>query len=165
MTGEPGWMNKMPLRNRAVLGLLLLLAAVAFAGCRGGRKLAEVTGKVTYNGKPLEIHGCQIAFMSAETKVFLGVTLKDDGTYRVRMAEGYGLPPGTYKVAIHLPPGYNPPDSKDTVEAGKLVEKNIELGKKYIPQKYRSPETSGLVLELSPGGAEFNVEMVDEAKK
>ena len=149
---------------------MLLLAAVA--GCRGGRKLAEVTGKVTYNGKPLEIHGCQIVFMGAETKVFLGATLKDDGTYRVRMAEGYGLPPGTYKVSIMLPLGYAPPaegmsptDSMRNVEAGKIVTENLKLVDKKIPRKYLSPENSGLVLELPPGGAEFNVEMVDEAKK
>ena len=60
-------------------------------GC--GRKLAEAKGKVTYKGRPLELSGCQIAFLSTGQEVFLGAPLKDvfrPTTTRLKHEQGRG---------------------------------------------------------------------------
>ncbi|MBY0456793.1 MAG: carboxypeptidase-like regulatory domain-containing protein [Gemmataceae bacterium] len=119
-----------------LLGLLALLAPGA--GCERPVKLAEVKGRVTFQGKPPGA-GVQVLFSNPNGGTDILAPLDADGYYRVGMAEGYGLPPAPYQVAVHPPP-LNP---------------NFPT----VPKRYRDPKTSGLTLDLTPDGAEFNIDM------
>jgi hypothetical protein len=116
--------------------LLLALVLCPVPGC--GKRLAEVHGRVTFRGEPVS-GGASVLFENAEAGTYIVARLDEDGRYRVEMAEGYGLPPGTYAVSMR------PPDLKPDFPS--------------IPMKYRNPKTSGLTLELTPQGATFDIDM------
>ena len=106
-----------------------------------GERLAEVRGVVTFQGKPVPKEA-RVAFLNSETGRFIAAELDDNGEYRVGVADGWGLPPGSYQVAV-LAPDW-PPEFPE------------------VPRKYRDPDKSGLVLDLSDDGAEFNIELVPD---
>jgi hypothetical protein len=136
----------------------LTVAAVALVGGCGGKHLAEVKGRVTYEGKPLPPK-VTVLFQNADAGLYITAKLDEDGYYRVDMAEGYGLPPGTYDVAVLPPPLLVSPE---------FIEKHREKGPPLlvafpqVPLKYRDPKTSGLKLVLTPEGATFNIDMQPE---
>jgi hypothetical protein len=122
--------------RRAARWLLLALALGPAPGC--GKRLAEVHGRVTFRGQPVS-GGASVLFENAEAGTYIVAKLDADGRYRVEMAEGYGLPPGTYAVRVR------PPDLSPDFPS--------------IPKKYRDAKTSGLTLELTPKGATFDIDM------
>jgi hypothetical protein len=129
---------KTPVVLFALLGLIVF---VFYFWPDSGRQLATVTGQVSYEGTPLG-EGNKIAFTNRPEAVFIAAELDGQGRYEVQMAEGWGLPPGEYQVAVI------PPRSKQPI--------------KEVPMRYRDPTTSGLVLSLPPEGAEFNVNMTSQ---
>lgn len=88
----------------ARVNLLFLVAAVA-AGCGGGtgqKPAFKVSGKVTFEGKPMA-GGGSISFMpmSKENARGAGGTINEDGTYTVTTyQEGDGAVAGEYRVLI-----------------------------------------------------------------
>jgi hypothetical protein len=119
-----------------VARLLLALALCPALGC--GKRLAEVHGRVTFQGQPVS-GGVSLLFANAQAGTYIVAKLDEDGRYRVEMAEGYGLPPGRYAV------GVRPPDLAPNFPS--------------VPKKYRDPKTSGLTLELTSRGATFDIDM------
>ncbi len=83
-----------------MLRLALLAVALSAAGCRSGG-LQDVTGKVTFDGKPLA--GLEVRFEPVDPTVgttAIGYTVAD-GTYRLHYpGDKTGAPAGEYKVSI-----------------------------------------------------------------
>jgi hypothetical protein len=82
---------------------LFLGAALTCAGC-GGERRADVTGKVTVDGKPLG--GKLITVLFAPDKdnpirKIPAAAVETDGTYVMRTGPTGGVPLGWYKVHIH----------------------------------------------------------------
>jgi hypothetical protein len=98
-------------KNRKVGRLLLLVALAVLCGC--GRT-AKITGKVTYQGRPV-VYG-SVIFLSAD-KTVRSCIIESDGSYSIE-----GVPTGEVKVSVASP---NPSRGRSTtrrrmpVEAGR----------------------------------------------
>ncbi|PQO36837.1 hypothetical protein C5Y96_06635 [Blastopirellula marina] len=120
-------------------------------GCDSGPSLAQVTGTVTYQGKPLdkgtivfEVSGTRSAFGTIENGQIVDVS-----TFK----SGDGAPTGEARVAVNSyddggasvqqasPDGQNAPGG-----ASRMV-----VGKSLIPAKYSNPATSDLQVTIQPG--------------
>ena len=126
-----------------LLCMLLLMLTVAAIGCgKRGPELAPVTGKVTFKGKPLPFG--TVIFMPESGKTSTG-NIQPDGTFRMVTSDrGDGAAVGKNKVRIACFTNQDP-SKKGAGPAG------IALGKPLIPQKYLSPETSGIEVEVQSG--------------
>lgn len=116
-----------------ILGLILL------AGCGGGTKLSNVTGKVTYDGQPLTTGTVTFHPKSGEGSVGVG-DIDSNGQYTLQTGTDPGVPPGEYIV---------------TVVAATIPE--VAFGEpeappqSLIPTKYAATETSPLTRTVSEG--------------
>lgn len=80
-----------------------LWALLACVGC-GGEKRAEVTGKVTVDGKPLNSKLITILFAPDKDnpiKKIPASAVDDTGTYNMSTGATGGVPLGWYKVHVH----------------------------------------------------------------
>jgi hypothetical protein len=110
---------------------LVVLAVPLFVSCGRSFPMAEVSGRVTYKGRPLP-EGT-IMFVP-QTGFAAAGTIGPDGTYRLVSGKpGDGAVIGRHKVAV-IPP-YQP-QSRDYPK---------------FPLKYQDAETSGLVAEVKEG--------------
>lgn len=120
----------------------VLICAVAAAGC--GNKVS-LRGKVTYSDDGGPLTSGSVCFISDD--FMARGTIQSDGTYRVgSIKETDGIPPGTYGVYISgalREIGTNPKGEAPT-------ESLIDL-------KHTAPETSGLVLEVTPQTQRFDI--------
>ncbi len=152
---------------------LFALAALVLAGC--GRPTGSVTGKVTYQGKPLKAGN--VAFVTADGGRSFASGLTPEGTYTVPDLLG-----GEYKVCVetnsfkppaptgsapvvpkgaktgpppgaNIPEGYTPSDPAAMAAAG--------MSKKYvpIPPKYAEPGTTDLTYTFKGGSETFDIEL------
>jgi hypothetical protein len=165
MTNEyEGAMNCVAVRKRVLgWGLCALLCASGL-GC-GGEKippLFSVTGKITYNGKP--VPGATIMFFpeakpaskakKGEDNQPMPRRLKgstdDDGNYELAFGEDHvGAPAGKYKVGISAIE-FEPGDDEDEARPNK------------VPNNYGNPETSGFTAVVKEDGDNvFNFTLVD----
>lgn len=102
----------------------------------------RVHGRVTHEGVPVQ-EGV-VSVYSAELGIGASADLAEDGTYTIVEP----LRTGKYTVAV-LPPE-SPPEDSIPVAAKEYAN---------IPQKYRDPRKSGLLLEISEGDRSFDVNM------
>jgi hypothetical protein len=123
---------------------------LCLSGCTPGEELGQVSGRVAFQGKP--VSPALIAFSNREKGVHVLADINADGTYRVVMAKGAGLPLGTYDVTI------NPP--LVDVPLGPLMAP-LPRNQKFenIPQRYRQADTTPLRLEVKAGENPFDVEL------
>jgi hypothetical protein len=126
--------------GRAAVAVLVL--AVVLTGCSRRFPMAEVSGKVTLDGKPLS--DATVMFVPEKGFAAAG-TLQPDGTFRLISGRpGDGAVIGSHKVALM------PADPLDTP----------------IPTKFRSAETSGLSVEVKAGKNSFEFDLTsDEGKQ
>lgn len=127
---------------------LLLAALVLASGCHHGEKLGRVFGHVTCDSKP--ITSGILVFSNPDAGVHMTAELKPDGTYELQTANGFGLPLGTYQVAINPPVG-PPPEAGAAATAAPPAPK--------IPRKYLDFATSGLTLTVGEGENPFDIDM------
>jgi hypothetical protein len=124
--------------------------AFVLSGCGGKHEnLCPVAGRVMFQGKP--VSSGMIRFSSTQAPIDMLAILGSNGNYEVTRGHGSGLPEGTYRVAI-MPPTANRP-------IGDFGPKNPATQSADIPEKYRSPSTSGLTFEVKPGNNTFDVDM------
>ena len=141
--------NVGPNRSRGwLLFLSLALAMVVAVGCGGNRRpLTPVTGKVTYQGKPLRFG---TVILQPESGQYATGAIQQDGTFMMTMrGEGDGAAVGRNMVRIVCLEGQDPAkaasaNGRSRGEAG--------LGRSLIPEKYQSCETSGISVDVRPGG-------------
>lgn len=115
---------------------VLLLGLLIISGCGGKGGGTTVSGTVTVQGKPVE--GVAV-MISPQTGQPITASTDANGNFTLQ------APAGSYKVAIsktqtRVPPGVDPEANPDAVTIEYLT-----------PQKYASPTTSGLTLEVKPG--------------
>ncbi len=132
--------------RRPLAAALLLLAA---AGC-GGR--GDVTGTVTYKGKPLVWGTVQF---EGSDNLIRQANIQSDGTYAVQ-----GVAPGEAKVAVS---SINPKSSdfQGRQAEGRPPPKPRPEVKGWfpIPEKYDAPYKSGLVYTIKSGPNTINIEL------
>jgi hypothetical protein len=125
-----------------VLKVLVTVVGFVVAGCGPEFPLAEVSGKVTVNGKPLP-EGTVLFVPQAGPA---GVSdLGEDGSYKMQSRKpGDGALIGIHKVAIM------PPFRPKLANAPK------------VPSKYRDPSTSGLTAEVKKGENHLDFDLAGE---
>jgi hypothetical protein len=134
-------------RSRRVI-LVLLLFALGFSGCNAAKNIHPVVGRVSYQSKP--VAEGMVRFSNPQAGIDVLAKLQPDGAYSVRMANGNGLPEGTYAVAV-VPPHVDSPVGAMTPTPQPQCPD--------IPQKYQGPSTSGLTLTVKPGDNSFDIDM------
>ena len=141
-------------RRRALSGVSLLLIAAAGCGAEPGpkskiEKVVPVSGKLTYQGKPLEFF--QVSFLPSDgRRASVGVTDADGKFTMGTNTIGDGAPPGSVKVAVVFvgPPSTDLPGQEKVIEDPTL----LPQPKIKIPAKYNNPETSGLNQNVPDAG-------------
>ena len=123
-------------------------------GC--GSPTAEVSGKVTYQGKSV-VYGIVSAICADGLTRTVNIT--EDGTYRFE-----NLPAGPVQLGVTSP---EPPDPDDRHRRGERAgavksarPKAVDRSKWFsIPDKYADPRTSGQSTTVTPGAITFNIEL------
>lgn len=120
---------------RFIVGVAVLVCvSVAFASAKEDKKGEDVSGTITFNGKPLPFG--TVTFVSKDGKQKIATAIADDGTYKAV------LPKGEYSVGIA-----DPVAKKDDKEPKTLP----------IPAKYKSPDTSSLRIDVTGGKQSVNI--------
>ena len=122
-----------------------VVALLCLSGCDKGKPIGEVSGKVTFEGKPVA-EGL-VSFMNPEGGTGGEGPLKD-GAYTLSAP----LPPGDYKVMVA-------PLVVRQQEGGKGPVVGIAKPAPDIPPKYRTIGTTDLKATVKPGPNEHNFDM------
>jgi hypothetical protein len=130
---------------RRLITMLVLTPGLVAIGCAGGDKPASVSGKVTYNGKPV----------TSGTVVLIGEgknsdpgAVQADGTYAIARA-----PLGRVKVAFDNPPPVQSRPASPAQKNDPEFQEQAQEAARYVktPEKYKDPDQSGLSFELRRG--------------
>ena len=140
--------------SRFIFCIVLLLP-----GCAETVTLADVTGTVTYNGKPLNKPGGTIVFIGPKNTQAVG-EIAPDGSYKA-----LGVPTGTNRVAVYYP---NPDaqKGKPMLQPGKFPQAPPPPAQPpfLTPMKYAAVDTSELIHEVQLGSL-FDVKLTGPAIK
>lgn len=119
-----------------------LLVVAFFVGC-SKQEYAPVSGKVVYKGQPLTFGS--VMFFPESGQPAHG-QIKEDGTFYLSTnGDGDGARIGVNKVRVACFQTQKPqPDGSIKEEPG--------VGPSLIPERYDSPEHSGLVVDVPPEG-------------
>jgi hypothetical protein len=114
-----------------------VLLSLSLPGC-GGSSRADVTGQVTYNGKPLANTGGTISFLGADG-IPVAATIDNNGNYQAK-----GVCVGENKVAVSYlrntgQTGKRAPDAKGGPPVTDQSDSPF-----LTPASYAMPETSNL---------------------
>ena len=128
---------------RRAAGCVFVFAALALAGCGGGKiKVYPVEGRVTYNGEPLA--GVDVAFHPADPKNDTSypphATTDDQGNFKLMTyVKDDGAPAGEFKVAVAF----------DVQSADDGADQTTRLAFQ-VPDKYLRKETTPLTATIKP---------------
>ena len=127
----------------------LFLSTVVLYGCSGSSLEAQVSGKVTLDGK--EIGPGVVVFVpeGGQSNPARGA-VELNGSYFLKTSRDKGLSAGKYKVSVSIfsQPTDVKPGERSMIEA-KLI----------IPSRYVSADTSGLEYEVNPGSNTIDIEL------
>jgi hypothetical protein len=166
---RPGGTNSSGPRSRglaarwACWGCLLLCPLVLAAGCKKARtssEHADVSGKVTYNGRA--VPGGRVTFVTPDGFASTG-NIDEDGHYKISAPVGdvkIGVDNKMLKNVGHAAatrgaagPGAKMPDAKEPEPIkGKFIQ---------IPTKSADPQVSGLTYTVKKGAQEHDIELKD----
>jgi hypothetical protein len=151
--------NRSSRRFYAILALPVLLVIASCGSDDGLGKRYSVSGKVTYNGNPLE-RG-EISFISEDLKNNIGATGRiTNGSYTLSTGGGDdGAQVGKYKVTITAKEDYlekaradflkeSKKQSESTYIPPQYVAKAEAAAKSLIPPGYGDPRTTNLTAEV-----------------
>lgn len=139
-------------RRRGLVLLVFLVPVAIMAGC--GSKSGTISGKVTYQGKPVE--GGSVNFLSEGPNATMKTGgIQKDGSYSVS-----GVPVGPAKVTVQgmkarkllIPAALQK-------EQGGVKEVKTEQSEVYVPPKYSKTETSDLKYDVKSGKQEHDIEL------
>jgi hypothetical protein len=130
----------------------VVAAALALTGC--GETTTDVTGKVTYKGKPVA-YGT-VAVLDGGPAPKTG-HLQPDGTYRIT-----GVKIGAFKAAVSSPPPPGSDAEKKSVDRRDADDERVrapataappEVLKAWValPDRFGDPAKSGLTADVKPG--------------
>ena len=141
------------IQRRRIGGLWLAIALAAISGC--GRT-ANVTGKITYQGR--DVRYGSVVFLGVDKTARSGV-IGSDGSYALENA-----PLGTVTIGVI---SHNPSKGRSVVRGGKPA----GPGKKEdapalmaegwfpLPQKFERPKSSGLTCTVIAGHFHHDIEL------
>jgi hypothetical protein len=132
-------------RGTALLGPLLA-ASLCLPGCRGGPPLGRVTGKVTFEGKP--VGEGRVTFQNSGTGAGGEALLTPEGTFTLPNP----LPVGDYQVTVMPLVVRQKADPRGPVVG-------VEKPAPDIPEKYRSLGSTPLKATLVEGPNEVSLDM------
>lgn len=137
--------------------IVALVVGVILNGCAGGAsgpKTGQVSGTVTYQGKP--VSGVTVVFHPSSGPVATGTT-DDSGEFQLMTSKpGDGAPVGMCKVTISAP---TPVGESDPAAAEKAAAEAAAQSK--IPAKYQSPDSSGLTYDVKEGQNDAKFDLTD----
>lgn len=149
---------------RTIGGSLIVAVVVgSLLGCQraGGPATQKVSGKVTFNGQPVEGAIVTFAPKSPGAKAAAGTTDASGRFQLTTLAPGDGAVAGSYGVTVIKPvrptgppadSGAVPPEAEEAVKKAKEeAKKGGGEEKELLPEKYKSPEKSGLTAEVKAG--------------
>ena len=118
------------------------------SGCGPGfPETADVSGRVTYAGKP--VPEGRVLFWPEEGRPAMG-EINPDGTYHLTtFAEGDGATPGTHKVTIKATRVHFPGGGASSPEAPGAPGRPIVEW--LVPERYEQVATSPLTVDVQPG--------------
>jgi hypothetical protein len=113
-------------------------------GCSKGKPTSTVSGKVTYQGKP--VTSGEVNFYAPQMGIGANAKLDSSGDFRI--AQSFAA--GTYKVFIQPPlPEQLPPGQ-------------VSMQKPFnVPRKYLDVNSTPLSREVKPGSNDFPIELTD----
>jgi hypothetical protein len=136
--------NHFPIRTTswAILALIVVAMGVVI-GCSSPKRLATLTGKVTYKGKPVSVGA--IYFHGPADEMAMG-NLQEDGSFTAT-----DLPIGAVKVSLRVqdPGVYAQKLKGQGASLEKPTAKDIDKVTS-LPHQYSDPNTSGLTYTLTP---------------
>jgi len=131
--------------------LVLAIAAMVPIACSGGSGLSSVSGKVTYQGKPVPKGTVAFQSTNPEGRNATGA-IGEDGSYTLQTENpGDGALPGDYNVTI---------SARDEVILDYIPLKPPPV-KRLAPAKYEKAETSGLKATVKSGSNTINFDLTD----
>lgn len=140
--------------KRRVLALPLVLSVLPLATGCGGEAKGTVSGKVTYQGKPLP--GGFVTFVP-DNGAPVHSDIQSDGTYRIDKA-----PVGSVKISIQPKSEQDASQSsgmpRNPKDYGKLQPAMTEA-KSSIPPKYGNPNQSGLTYTVVKGSQQHDIDL------
>jgi hypothetical protein len=153
-------MFKSYFRRPALSGLLMTGLCLFLGGCGGPvvPELYSVSGKVTYQGKPVPKAKINFIPVNKEDakKANLpgdraGAETDENGEYVVFWgSENEGAPAGKYMITIVAFAPYGPNDDTEVAPPS------------LIPKSYSDPKTSGLTREVKEQDNTFNFDLTDD---
>ena len=134
-------MNRHPAPASSPQRRIVFLVLLAVIGCGGNKNEGEVSGTVTYQGKPLPIG--TVSFLDS-SNLLLGSSTINDGTYAIPVPK---VPIGAVKITVTTPRKLRKSKRGETIEVIP------------IPDKYGKADSSGLTYTVKPGPNEYNIEL------
>jgi len=131
---------------------LAIVATSTVPGCgSSGPEMASVSGKVTYNGKPVPVGTVVFQAKDPNGRNATGA-IGSDGSYTLQTEKpGDGALLGEYNVSI------------SAIEGGEVALDYVPpkpiKPKRLVPEKYENPETSGLTRKVESGSNTFNFDL------
>ena len=151
--------------------LLLVVICAALPGCgqeASGPPLAEVSGTVNYQGKPLA--GADVTMVGATGHLSTGTTTSD-GKFKMTTAGRPGVPIGKAKVSISKVSAPAVTTDVTSMKPEDMQKMQIKGGGQAkdlastseIPEKYSQPGRSGLVADVVTDATKnvFTYDLVD----
>lgn len=129
---------------RVAIILAALLPWVTGCGNSSNIPTGRVQGRVTYEGEPVE-EGA-VSLYSGEFGSGASGVIGPDGTYTISDP----LRTGEYSVSV-FPPSEPPPQDAIPVASSRVYGN--------IPEKYRDPQKSGLMIDVKVGKNTFDINM------
>lgn len=136
--------------DRRFFMCLATMALVSCLGCQRGEELGEVFGRVTADGQP--VYPAAVLFTNATMGVNMTALTDEQGSYRVVMAKGVGLPLGEYQVIV------GPPPSDQAMGPAGRAPSEIQPPS-TIPERYQQLSTTPLSLKVQTGKNQFDIEL------
>lgn len=142
--------------NRRTLIVLTIGVCAGFQGCgprvATGERVDTVpaSGILLFKGEPLP--GFQVTVMpTSAPRVAIGISDAEGKFVLGTNGSGDGCPTGMCKVAVVWNPSTGEPENAGSEQ---IIDDPRKLPKApvEIPKKYSNPETSGLFIEVPPGG-------------
>lgn len=137
------------MKSLKLMVALALPTLVVGCGGSGGPEMARVSGKVTYQGKPLTKG--TISFISVDPNgTNANSVIGPDGSYSLQTTNpNDGAVVGEYRVIV----SDIDPNALNTPAPGEPVKKQ----ERTIPEKYEKPDTSGLTKKVESGSNTFDI--------
>jgi hypothetical protein len=141
-------------RAKVVFGIprrriwLVLLAMLFSLGCGQGPR-GDISGKVTYRGKPLPL-ASSVTFLNVENNQVGSSMISAEGTYSMA-----NVPAGPVRITVVTPPPLKGAGRRKGRKKGAPPPPPPMV----VPVKYGDPNQSGLTYTVEPGKQEFDIDL------